>query len=112
MLTNGMYKMNFLGQGGVGAGVLYIGNGLISGADAGGADYDGTYQEVGGRIKGLATLTMSVNGTLVTGQAVPAGQTLQIAADWPLTFANGQPQQIQVAGRTVSVTFQKIRDLP
>lgn len=112
MLTPGLYRMNFLGQAGIGAGVLYIGNGIISGADAGGGVYDGAYQENAGRMRGHATLNLTAGGMLVTGQAVPAGQTMQLAVDWPLTFANGQPQQVQVAGRTVSVTLQKIRDLP
>jgi hypothetical protein len=112
MLTKAPYRMNYLGQSGIGAGVIYIGGGIISGADAGDGVYDGTYQEVGGRLRASATHTMTAGGMLVTGQAVPAGQTLQIATDWPLNFANGQPQQLQVAGRTVSVTLQKIRDLP
>jgi hypothetical protein len=112
MLTNAIYRMNFLGQSGVGFGTLYIGSGIVSGSDAGGGMYDGGYEEIAGRIRGRAMLSLPAGGMLVTGQAVPAGQSLELIVDWPLTFANGQPQQIKVAGRTVSVTLQKIRDLP
>lgn len=58
------------------------------------------------------SLTISGAGQLVTGQVLLAGQEIAISIDWPANFWNGQPQQVQVAGKPVTVTLQKIRDLP
>ena len=52
-----LYVMNYLGSTGIGAGVLYIGNGQILGTDVGLSRYEGTYVEDGGRIRGTATIT-------------------------------------------------------
>jgi hypothetical protein len=35
-----------------------------------------------------------------------------LAANWPTTFADGTPQTIQVAGKPVQVTFEKIGNIP
>ncbi len=111
MIAPGLYVIRFLGQADFSTGVLYIGHGIISGADANDVLYDGTYEEADGLFKGRAVMSMPAGAELVTGMAVPPGQSISIAADWPLDFANGVPQQIAVAGRTVTVTLHKIRDL-
>lgn len=112
MATAGLYIIRFLGQAGFGDGVLYIGHGLISGADTNGVIYDGSYQEADGGLKAEAVLSMPAAGQLVTGTAMSVGQKIAIAADLSADFANGEPQQVTVEGRTVTVTFHKIRDLP
>jgi hypothetical protein len=107
-----LYAMRYLGQTGVGAGAVYVGKGMIVGADVGNGRYHGTYTEAGGRLKATLTLTMASAGVLVTGQQVPAGTKIPMTADWPADFANGQAQSITVAGRQVQVTFEKIGDIP
>jgi hypothetical protein len=104
--------MRYLGQAGLGAGAIYIGKGKIVGIDAANGRYQGSYTEQNGRIKATVALSIPGGGQLVTGQQLPAGQQLQITGDWPANFANGQPQQVSVAGHTVSVTFEKIGDVP
>jgi hypothetical protein len=104
--------MRYVGQADTGAGVLFIGKGVIVGADIGNMRYKGTYVESGGRIKGTVVMSAPQGGMLVTGAAMPAGSTIQVTADWPPDFANGQAQQIIVAGRPVQVTFDKIGDVP
>jgi hypothetical protein len=111
MIAPGLYVMRFLGQTSFGTGVLYIGHGIISGADANDVLYDGTYEEVDDQFKGRAVMSMPAGAELVTGMAVPPGQSIAIAADWPLDFANGEPRQITVEGSVVTVTLHKIRDL-
>lgn len=106
-----LYEMHYLGQTGVGGGAIYVGNGQIAGVDVGGGRYHGTYTESGGRIRGTATLTSAVDMPLVTGQQVPAGTQIPLTVDWPSNFADGNAQAINVAGRPVQVTFQKIADL-
>lgn len=105
------YLMNYVGQTGMGGGAVYIGNGKIVGADVAGGRYHGSYTENGGRLSVNVTLTMMADGMLVTGQPAPRGTKLQLTATWPSNFANGQPQPIQVAGRTVNVTFEKVGDI-
>jgi len=108
-----LYAMRYAGQADVGAGVLFIGKGVIVGADIGNLRYKGTYVESGGRIKGTAAMSAPPQGgRLVTGVAMSAGSTIQVTVDWPSDFANGQAQQIMVAGRPVQVTFEKIGDVP
>lgn len=57
------------------------------------------------------TLTMVADGRLVNGEPAPKGTKLPLTAIWPVNFANGQPQPIQVGGRTVNVTFEKVGDI-
>jgi hypothetical protein len=104
--------MRYIGQTGAGAGAIYIGKNKIVGVDVANGRYDGTYTETNGRIKGTATMWLPNGGALVTGQQLPAGAKLQLSVDWPTNFANGQPQQISVNGRAVSVMFEKIGDVP
>ena len=107
-----LYAMRYVGRADAGAGAIYIGKGTIVGADVGGGRYHGTYTESGGRIKGNANLSMPNGGSLVTGQTVPPGTKIPLTVDWPVAFANGQPQPIMVSGQPVQVTFEKIGDIP
>lgn len=107
-----LYAMRYLGRSDVGAGAIYIGRGKIVGIDIGGARYDGTYTEGAGRMKARVNMHVPAGVVLVTGQQIPQPTTIPLAADWPLTFADGTAQQIMVAGLPVSVTFEKIGDIP
>lgn len=105
-----LYQMQFLGQSGAGAGAIYVGRGKVVGIDATGARYNGSYVDQAGRLKGTVTLT-SASGMLVTGQSISPGTQVPITLDLPANFA-GHPQQIMVAGRPVTVSFDKIGDIP
>ncbi len=108
-----LYAMRYLGQSGVGMGTLYIGKGVIVGVDVTNGRYSGTYTEEGGRMKATGTLSAPPGGaTLVTGDQLPAGQSVPLTADWPANFADGSAQEIMVMGRPVQVTFEKIGDVP
>lgn len=108
-----LYAMRYVGQGGLGLGAVYVGRGKIVGVDASNGRYEGAYSEQGGRLNGTVVLTAPPGGaTLVTGVQLPAGQKVSFTFDWPPTFGNGQPQQLSVAGRTVTVTFEKVGDIP
>ncbi|MCH9054141.1 MAG: hypothetical protein IIA72_24390 [Proteobacteria bacterium] len=108
-----LYAMRYLGQSDVGMGTLYIGRGVIVGVDVANGRYSGTYTEEGGRMKATATLSAPPGGaTLVTGDQLPAGQSVPLTADWPANFADGSAQEIMVMGRPVQVTFEKIGDVP
>ena len=108
-----LFIMRYVGAEGVGAGVLYVGHGVLLGADQGNGRYTGTYTQEDGRLRGEATLTAGPgDADLVTGRPLAQGQSIALQADWPAHFWDGSPQHINVAGQSVAVTFEKIGDLP
>ena len=108
-----LYVMRYTGAASIGAGVLYIGKGIVVGVDAADIRYRGTYTLSDGRLRPDVIMTAAAGGsTLVTGATLAPGQTLRITADWPEDFANGTAQQISVGGRSVSVMFEKVGDIP
>lgn len=111
-MGSALYIMRYVGREGMGGGAMYVGHGIISGVDVGEGRYDGSYTEEGGRLHLQAKMVFPAGGALVTGQQVPPGYSVQLEADWPSNFADGQPQAISVAGQPVHVSFQKLRDLP
>lgn len=107
------YTMQYEGiPGNIGVGALYVGKGVVVGADVAGGRYHGSYSESGGRLKGTVTLSMVADGMLVTGQAVPAGTKIPLTIDWPSNFADGKPHAVSVQGKPVYVLFQKVGDIP
>ena len=111
-MSAALLKMNYIGSSGVGFGTMYVGHGKIAGTDVGGGFYTGTYKLVNNRMVGTGNLSFPAGGTLVTGQMVPANSNIPVSVDWPADFDNGNPQQIAVLGNNVTVTFQKVADLP
>jgi hypothetical protein len=106
-----LYAMTYAGTDDIGGGAIFIGNGKVSGIDAGNVRYRGTYAESGGRLKLSAVLSTPTGATLVTGDQIPAGTKLQLTADWPADFKDGQHLEITVAGKPVTVSFEKIDDI-
>ncbi len=111
MIAPALYVMRFLGQANFSRGVLYIGHGVISGADANDVIFDGTYEDADGLFMAKAVMSVPSGAELVTGLSVAPGQSIAVMAEWPLDFANGEPRQIMVANSPVTVTLHKIRDL-
>lgn len=109
---DGLYSMTYMGNAGAGTGACVLNGGGISGFDILGGRYQGTYSATGGQVRINVTLTMDGGGTLVTGQSVPAGQAVLIAADLPADFGNGKPHQIDVLGQPVLIQLRKMADVP
>jgi hypothetical protein len=84
----------------IGLAAICLGNGSIVGVDENNGRYNGTYTEQAGRIR--LNITMSPSGAA----SVP------LTADWPSSFARGEPQQIMIDGKAVSLTCEKIGDIP
>lgn len=105
------YIMRYQGSSGAGFGAVYIGRGTIVGADVMNGRYSGSYTEGGGRLRGTVTLNWPNGGQLVTGQQMPAGASIPMNFDWPQNITSG-PQSISVQGFPVSVTFEKVGDVP
>ena len=113
-MKSALYLMRYVGVGGQGAGVLYLGRGVLLGIDVGEIRYEGTYSESNGQLQVQATMARtsdSGSGGLVTGQPFKKGQTLSISATWPTKIDSGQ-REISIGGASVFLTFEKIGDLP
>jgi hypothetical protein len=108
----GLYSIQYSGQTGVGAGALYVGNGVIAGFDMYGGRYQGTYKDNGDYINGSINLSLPGGGVLVTGDQLPAGASIQIPVEWPADLGNGTPMQLKVGERTVQVVLVKKADVP
>lgn len=108
-----LYAIRYLGSAGTGFGAVYIGKGMFVGVDVSNGRYTGTYTESGGNMALSGTLTAPQGGaTLVTGDQLAAGTSLQLSAVWPATFADGSAQQIKIMNKPVQVAFEKIGDVP
>lgn len=107
-----LYAMQYVGNIGLGAGAVYVGKGIVLGADVGGGRYKGSYTEQGSNLALKVTLTVPNGATLVTGAVLPPGSQLQLTATWPKDFGNGKPQNISVQGAPVQVVFEKVGDIP
>ena len=110
---NALYIMRYTGQTSVGLGVLYIGKNVVIGIDVGNIRYTGKYTELAGYLEIEVTMSAKTSsGMLVTGATLHKGQTLQITANLPLNFDDGQSHKLYISGQPVNVAFEKISDLP
>lgn len=107
-----LYVVRYLGQSGTGFGVIYIGKGKVVGTDITNGRFEGGYTEGGGRMKANIKMHVPAGTVPITGQQISQPTTIPLLADWPVAFADGTPQSIMIAGRPVSVTFEKIGDIP
>lgn len=107
-----LYKMVYAGREDAGAGVLYIGKGVVIGIDIGDVRYKGTYVVNESLIQVKINMTANSDGTLVTGSTFPRGTSIPITADLPNDFSNGSIQKILIAGQPVNVAFEKLDDIP
>jgi hypothetical protein len=107
-----LYVISYTGQIGIGAAAIYVGRGRVVGIDVGNVRYSGSYEEIDGRLRGAITLEAKSRMSLVTGVSLSPGQKIQFTFDWPQNFASGQPQQLSVMGRAITVTVEKVGDVP
>lgn len=111
---DGIYAMYFTGAVGSGHGLIMLSAGTITGADAAGVLYDGSYSLNPDRTLLTGSLTMQVpSGTsLVTGaSAGEAPLTFEVPLSLPANLGNGRPLPLKMATGTVNVIFKKLREL-
>ena len=95
-----------------GAAVLYIGDGEVLGIDVGEMRYHGKYSVENGTIKLQGTLNGGEHGgTLVTGQPVLPGQTLELSATWPSPIPANRTLTASVGSGEVQLVLEKIGDI-
>lgn len=108
----GFYAVYYTGVAGFGHAVLILKDDIVSGADATGGVYDGTYASVdGGGVSIEVVLTVPAGTTLVTGQTLAAAYSQTIKANLPAEFGAGQPVPVQTPLGPVNAIFKKIRNL-
>jgi hypothetical protein len=106
-----LFAVHFVGKT-LATGGLYIGNGQILGVDGDNGRYKGTYTEQGGQVNAKLTVTYPEGATLVTGDQVAPGTSVPISGSWPLAFAGGEAQTVMINGKPMSISFEKIGDIP
>ncbi|SOC27660.1 hypothetical protein [Stappia indica] len=107
----GFYALYYTGVAGFGHAVLVMRQGIISGADATGGVYDGTYSTVDDTTEAAVKLTVPAGATLVTGQTLSEPLTQNISATLNSSFADGHPVAIRTPMGPVNVIFKKLRNL-
>ena len=108
-----LYVMSYRGIPGVeGHGVLYIGQGIILGVDVTKIRYKGTYTRRGQYLDLDGTATARDDAPLVTGDILPAGQSVPITARLPEDFVDGSHHRVSVGGHDVYVAFEKVGEIP
>jgi transcriptional regulator with XRE-family HTH domain len=114
MLDEGIYRIEYRGDGGTGYGTLVLRNGKLAGTDVAGGSYEGTYLYDPTTELNNISLQMKIppGGSLVTGlSAGPKGATIPIAA----SFKRATPKSVSVvdvAGNRVEVHLTYQQPLP
>jgi hypothetical protein len=112
MVQNGFYQITYDGSTGSGFGMLALMNGLVSGIDEAGVNYDGEYGEddLTGVVQFHMRATVPEGVALVVG--TPAREeawTFAIDAVLPPGFATGTPTKLRTRFGAVTVAFKLLR---
>lgn len=114
-MLNGFYAIYFTGVTGSGIGIIAASNGVLSGADAAGGIYDGTYQQnaTTKQYDAKIKLTVPPGTSLVTGAlAGTQPMSIDIVTILPENLGNNHPVTIDTPTGKVNVIFKKLRDFP
>jgi hypothetical protein len=113
MPMDGIYSITFRGAADWGMGMLILQNGQVTGADASGVTYDGTFVDTGPYIE--LHVTMSVPPGVALVQGVPAqskAYTIPINQMIPKSaIETSQAILLQLAPGPVNVIFRRLRTL-
>jgi hypothetical protein len=112
-MLDGIYSLMFRGHAGFGAGMIILQNGVITGADAQGALYDGSYVELGTDLRMDFTITVPPGVTLVQGTpAKPEQYTISDRTIFPRrALDSGEPVLMDLPPGPVNVIFRRLRAL-
>lgn len=112
-MIDGIYSITFRGAADWGIGLLILQNGVITGVDVGGVQYDGVFSEEASSIKIDLTLTVPPGVSLVQGTpAQPTEFTVSISDSLPVSaLDSNQPVTLKMPIGPVNVIFQRLRVL-
>lgn len=112
MVTNGFYKILYDGKTGSGTGMMALLNGVVSGIDEAGVQYDGAYAEDAdtGAVQLHVRATIPGNVPLVNGVPAKAEPwSFSVDAVLPPGFAKGTPVLMRTPFGPVTVGFKLLR---
>jgi hypothetical protein len=109
-----LYFVYATGQAGSSALMLYIGDGIVAGADAGTGRYEGTAAEKpGGGLSAVINFTIAAGQPMITGGTAPANMPpIPVTLDLPPGFDDGRTIALKTPLGPLNVRIEKIRDLP
>jgi hypothetical protein len=112
-MFDGIYSMAYRGHADWGTGMLILQRGVITGADAGGALYDGSYEEHGSYLLLNLTLTVPPGVVLVQGTpAQPKQYSIPIQTELSArALLEGEVASLQLPPGPVNVIFRRLRTL-
>jgi len=109
---DGIYSGYFSGEGGNGLGLFLFRDGTLTGADAAGVVFDGTFAAIETGYRGTVTVKAPANGMLVQGVSTgPHGITYEMAFEVPSDFAEKPYLLLQTPLGPVTVKLVKLRAL-
>lgn len=94
--------------------MLYVGDGIIAGADSGMGRYDGSVEETpGGGLRGTIHLSVPPGRPLITGGVAPSNvPAIPIPFELPSGFDKGNVVALQTPLGPLNLRFEILRDLP
>jgi len=112
-MWDGIYSIHFRGAADWGIGMLVLERGRITGADALGALYDGTYIVAGSEIEAWMTITVPPGVKLVQGTpAQPKSYQFQTNLRVPVNaIQTQQPVLMELPPGPVNMIFRRLRTL-
>ena len=112
-MVDGIYLMTYRGAADWGSGMLLLQNGMVTGADVAGIQYDGSYVETSDSIEVNLVLTVPPGASLVQGvPAQPFTYKIPIKSVLPKSaITKLEPILMELPPGPVNVIFKKLRDL-
>lgn len=109
-----IYVAYFTGIAGSSVGMFVIGDGIITGADAGGLKYDGTVEENDdGALAGIVSLIVPSGTHLISGLTASQAQALTVHVVLPRGFDNGEKvTRIETPAGPINARFERLREVP
>jgi hypothetical protein len=113
---DGFFRIAFTGAAGSGFGVLVFRDGVVVGADVGGATYDGSYTNNSAKMALDFQAIMSMPAGVVpvqTGVPLTEPVSAPISGSLPIeNITTETPTLLQTPLGPVNVVFKKLRDFP
>lgn len=112
-MLDGIYAITFRGAADWGMGLLVLYKGTITGADVGGALYDGKYIDQGDTIQVDMVMKVPPGVTLVQGTA-PRSTAYEVPFNVVIdkkAFENNQPVLVNLPPGPVNVIFKRLRTI-
>lgn len=108
---NGFYSIYFTGTTGSGFGLLALKDGIITGIDVTGGQFDGEYKVAGEEVTGQLRVSLPPGTISITGQpAGPSGLLMEYPIRLPINLGAGHTIPLRTPFGPINVIVKKLRD--